>query len=317
MPTNFWQKLPKPFTVLAPMDDVTDNVFRQVVMSAGRPDVFFTEFTSADGLVFNSHGVPLRKLAFTPAQHLIVAQIWGKDIVRMEKAAKIVAGLGFDGIDINMGCPVRDVMRIGAGAGLIGDYESAQGVINAVKNGAGRLPVSVKTRLGKNTNIAKEWCEFLFKQNIAALSVHARTAKEMSAVPADWEEIGEIVKIRDRVSPETPVIGNGDVKSHKEILDLAAKYGVDGVMVGRGIFTDPWIFDPTSPRLRGAGPSRKDYTDLLLLHIKLFEKTWGKTKNFAIIKKFFKMYINNFPGASKLRQKLMAAESFDEIRKLI
>ncbi|HKC04329.1 MAG TPA: tRNA-dihydrouridine synthase [Patescibacteria group bacterium] len=314
MSTNFWQKLPKPFTVLAPMDDVTDTVFRQVVLSAGRPDVFFTEFTSADGLVFNSHGVPLRKLMFTKGQHPIVAQIWGKDPDRMEKAAKIVADLGFDGIDINMGCPVRDVIRLGAGAGLIGNYESAGNVISAVKKGAGGLPVSVKTRLGINTNIAADWSTFLLKQNLAALTIHARTAKQMSAVPAQWEEVGKIVKIRDRIAPNTPIIGNGDVKSYREILKLSQEYGVDGVMVGRGIFTDPWIFDSSSIL---ASHPRQEYIDLLLLHIKLFEKTWGETKNFAIIKKFFKMYINNFRGASLLRQKLMATGNFEEVENLI
>ncbi|QQG41209.1 MAG: tRNA-dihydrouridine synthase [Candidatus Woesebacteria bacterium] len=310
--TNFWQKLPKPFTVLAPMDDVTDNVFRQVVMEAGRPDVFFTEFTSADGLVYNSHGIPLRKLTFTPGQHPIVAQIWGKDPMLMEKAAGIVADLGFDGIDINMGCPVREVMKRGAGAGLIGNYDLSGEIIKSVKNGAGKIPVSVKTRLGKNENIAREWCTFLLKQNIATLTIHARTAKQMSASPADWNEVAEIVKIKNEISPETVIIGNGDVKSYDEVIVLSEKYGVDGVMIGRGIFSNPWVFNPTTLALRGV---RQDYIDLLLKHIDLFEKTWGDTKNFAIIKKFFKMYINNFKGASILRQKLMEAKSFEEIKK--
>lgn len=308
--TNFWQKLPKPFTVLAPMDDVTDNVFRQVVMKAGRPDVFFTEFVSSDGLVFNSHGVPLRKLTFTPNQHPIVAQIWGTNPENMEKAAKIVVDLGFDGIDINMGCPVREVMKRGAGAGLIGNYDLSGEIIISVKKGAGVLPVSVKTRLGKNDNIARDWCSFLLKQNIAALTIHARTAKQMSKVPADWEEIGKMVKIGNKISPETIIIGNGDVKSYKEVGDLSEKYGVDGVMIGRGIFANPWVFARDTKE-----HSRQDYIDLLLKHIDLFEKTWGETKNFAIIKKFFKMYINNFKGASILRQKLMEAKSFEEIKK--
>lgn len=309
---NFWQKLTKPFTVLAPMDDVTDNVFRQVVLSVGRPDAFFTEFVSSDGLVFNSHGIPLRKLTFTPEQHPIVAQIWGKDPENMGKAAGIVSDLGFDGIDINMGCPVREVVRHGAGAGLIGNYEVSEQIIKSVKKGAGKIPVSVKTRLGLNVNIAKEWSMFLLKQNLAALTVHARTAKQMSAFPADWEEIGEIVKIKNKVSPDTLIIGNGDVKSYKEVLSLHEKYGVDGVMIGRGIFLNPWVFDP-NPTVH----TREDYIKLLLTHIELFENTWGKTKNFAIIKKFFKMYINNFRGASILRQKLMETNSFAEIIELL
>lgn len=311
---NFWKDLPKPFTVLAPMDDVTDNVFRQVVLEAGRPDVFFTEFVSADGLVFNSHGIPLRKLTFTKGQHPIVAQIWGSDAQRMGHAAKIVKDLGFDGIDVNMGCPVRDVVKHGAGAGLIGNYENSEKIIKSVKKSAGNLPVSIKTRLGININIAEDWCTFLLKQDIAALAIHARTAKQMSAVPADWEEIGEIVKIRNKVAPNILIIGNGDVKSYYEAIGLSEKYGVDGVMIGRGIFANPWIFDSSHDQVNH---TKQDYINLLLRHIELFEETWGKTKNFAIIKKFFKMYINNFRGASVLRQELMAAKSFDEIRRLI
>ena len=294
------------------MDDVTDNVFRQVVLEAGRPDVFFTEFVSSDGLVFNSHGIPLRKLTFTSDQHPIVAQIWGTVPRNMKKAAKIVADLGFDGVDINMGCPVREVMKRGAGAGLIGNYDLSGEIIKSVKKGAGALPVSVKTRLGKNENIARDWCTFLLKQDLAALTIHARTAKQMSAFPADWEEIGEIVKIKDKIAPNTIIIGNGDVKSYIEVVKKAQKYGVDGVMIGRGIFVNPWVFSKDSGE-----HTKAEYIKLLLRHMELFEKTWGGTKNFAIIKKFFKMYINNFNGASILRQKLMEATSFEEIKSVV
>jgi tRNA-dihydrouridine synthase len=310
--TNFWTKLPTPFTVLAPMDDVTDNVFRQVILSAARPDVFFTEFTNADGLVHGANGIPLRKLNYTPNQHPIVAQIWGSDPINMEKAAKIVADLGFDGIDINMGCAVRDVVKRGAGAGLIGNYELSGKLIQSVKNGAGSLPMSVKTRLGNKVNIAEEWTTFLLGQDLSALTIHARTAKQMSSGLADWDEIGKIVEIRNRVAPKTLIIGNGDVKSYAEAVEKSKKYGVDGVMVARGIFADPWMF--------GISPiehTKEDYINLLLTHINLFEKTWGKTKNFEIIKKFFKMYIKDFDGAKEFRIKLMATENFQEIRKLI
>ncbi len=311
---NFWTKLPKPFTVLAPMDDVTDNVFRQVVLSAGRPDVFFTEFSNADGLVHGANGIPLRKLNFTPDQHPIVAQIWGTDPVNMEKAAKIAADLGFDGIDINMGCPVKEVVKKGAGAGLIGSYSLSEKLINAVKKGAGGLPVSIKTRLGKNENITEDWVTFLFKKNIAALTVHGRTAKQMSKGEASWEEIGKIVKIRDRIAPKTLIIGNGDIKNYAEVLKMQKKHGVDGVMIGRGIFGNPWVFIKD---LKPVEHSKKDYIDLLLRHIDLFENTWGESKNFAILKKFFKMYVKNFKGANSLRIKLMEAENFEEVRRIL
>jgi nifR3 family TIM-barrel protein len=307
--TDFWQKLPKPFTVLAPMDDVTDNVFRQIVLSAARPDVFFTEFVSADGLVFNSHGIPLRKLTFTPNQHPIVAQIWGTNPEMMGKAAKIVRGLGFDGIDINMGCPIREVVKKGAGAGLIGNYNLSEEIIKAVKRGAEKTPVSVKTRLGINENIAREWTTFLLKQDLAALTVHGRIAKQMSKGLVDWEEIGEIVKIKNEISPQTLIIGNGNIKNYEEAVLMSERHGVDGVMIGRGVFSNPWVFskDPVKH-------TKEDYYNLLFKHIDLFEKTWGESKNFNILKKFFKMYIKGFKGANMLRQKLMEAKSLTEIR---
>ncbi len=307
--TDFWQKLPKPFTVLAPMDDVTDNVFRQIVLSTARPDVFFTEFVSSDGLVFNSHGIPLRKLTFSSNQHPIVAQIWGVNPEMMGKAAKMVVGLGFDGIDINMGCPIREVVKKGAGAGLIGNYVLSEEIIKAVKRGAGGVPVSVKTRLGINKNIAREWTTFLLNQDLAALTVHGRIAKQMSKGMVDWEEIGEIVKIKNEVSPQTLIIGNGNIKNYEEVFLMHERYGVDGVMIGRGIFGNPWAFskDPVKH-------TKEDYYNLLLKHIDLFEKTWGESKNFNILKKFFKMYVKSFKGASILRQKLMEAKSLTEIR---
>lgn len=311
---NFWKKLPHPFTVMAPMDDVTDNVFRQVILSVARPDVFFTEFANVDGLVHGANGIPLRKLDFSSDQHPIVAQIWGTDPTNMEKVAKMVFDLGFDGIDINMGCPVRDVVKKGAGAGLIGSYTLSGKLIEAVKRGSGGLPVSVKTRLGIKENIAKDWITFLLKQDISALTVHGRIAKQMSKGAADWEEIGKIVKLRDTIAPNTLIIGNGDVGSYAEVVEKKEKYGVDGVMIGRGVFANPWVF---SKDLKNKKHSRKDYISLLLKHVSLFEKTWGKTKNFAIIKKFLKMYVKGFKGANALRVKLMETKSFEEVKILV
>lgn len=309
---NFWQGLPKPFTVLAPMDDVTDNVFRQVVLSAARPDVFFTEFVNSDGLNHGANGIPLDKLRYSCDQHPIVAQIWGNIPESMEKAAKKVSKLGFDGIDINMGCPVKDVVKKGSGAGLIGNYDLAGSIIKAVKKGAGKVPVSIKTRLGKNENIAEDWITFLLKEDIAALTVHARTASEMSGPPADWNEIGKIVQIRNTIAPKTVIIGNGDIKSYKEAVLMHKKYGVEGIMIGRGIFANPWVFDRT-----GKPHTKNDYIELLTLHIDLFEETWGKTKNFEVIKKFIKMYIKDFEGANAIRQKLMDAKSINDMKNLI
>lgn len=309
---NFWQKLDKPFTILAPMDDVTDDVFRQVILSAARPDVFFTEFANVDGLVHGANGIPLRKLNYSKNQHPIVAQIWGTDPTNFEKAAKIVAELGFDGIDINMGCPVRDVVKKGAGSGLIGNYDLVSEIIKAVKRGAPKIPLSIKTRLGNKTNISHEWISFLLEQDICALTVHGRIATQMSRGKADWDEIGKIVEIRNEIAPSTIIIGNGDVTSYAEVLEKQEKYGVDGVMIGRGVFMDPWVFSK-----KKKSHSRDDYFKLLSYHVDLFERTWGKTKNFAILKKFFKMYVKDYEGAGEFRQKLMNTKSISEIKKLL
>jgi nifR3 family TIM-barrel protein len=314
---NFWQKLPTPFTVMAPMDDVTDNVFRQVILSTARPDVFFTEFANVDGLVHGANGIPLRKLDYSKKQHPIVAQIWGTDPANFEKASRMVAKFGFDGIDINMGCPVKDVVKSGSGAGLIGNYELVGQIIKAVKKGAGKTPVSIKTRLGNKINISHEWIKFLLEQEICALTVHARTAVQMSKGNADWSEIGKIVKTRNVIAPKTIIIGNGDIKNYEEVELMYKKYGVDGVMIGRGIFANPWVFDPTSPVLRGAGHSKEDYMKLLARHVDLFEKTWGNTKHFAVLKKFFKMYVKDFEGANAFRQKLMDTKSLRKMKDLV
>jgi nifR3 family TIM-barrel protein len=314
--TNFWEKLSKPFTVLAPMDDVTDNVFRKVVNDTSRPDVFFTEFVSADGLVSDGRGVVDRKLKFEKTQHPIVAQIWSNDPEKMYQAASIVSKMGFSGIDINMGCPVREVVKKNAGAGLIGKFDLAKSIIEAVKKGAGNLPVSVKTRLGINLNIADAWATFLLSQNIAALTVHARTAVQMSKGFADWDEIAKIVSIRNKISPDTLVVGNGDVKNFTDVLEKHQKYGVDGVMIGRGIFSNPWVFEHPKKAHK-----KEEYISLFLKHLDFFEEENKdkKTmlKRYPPLKKFLKMYINNFNGANKLRQTLMDSASPNEARQIL
>ena len=309
---NFWTKLTRPFTILAPMDGVTDNVFRQIILKASRPDVFFTEFTNADGLVHGANGVPKRKLAYTKNQHPIVAQLWGTNPENYQKAAKMAKDLGFDGIDINMGCAVKDVDKKGAGAGLIGNYELAGDIIKAVKKGAKGLPVSVKTRLGNRTNIAEEWTTFLLKQDLSALTIHGRTAKQISKVPADWEEIKKAAELKDKLSPRTLIIGNGDVPSYNEVCQMAEKYKVDGVMIGRGVFQNPWVFEKEDKK-----HSKKEYLDLLAYHLSLYEKNPDFVKSFATLKKFFKVYIRGFKDASNMRAKLMETKNVEEARKIL
>jgi tRNA-dihydrouridine synthase len=310
---NFWNSLPTPFTVLAPMDDVTDNVFRKVIQETARPDVFFTEFTNTDGLTSVGARVVSRKLKFEIKQRPVVAQIWGNKVESFFKAAQIIKELGFDGIDINMGCPVREIVKKCAGAGLIGQNSLAKEIIEAVKKGAPGVPLSVKTRLGITKNVGEEWATFLLEQELCALTIHGRTAIQMSKVPADWDEIGKVVNIKNRVAPKTLVIGNGDIKSWGQITNMHNKYGVDGVMIGRGIFDNPWVFSKNI-----ALHKKEEYVNLLLKHFDYFEaentSAEVQKKRYPALKKFFKMYIKDFDGASIFRQKLMEMENLQKAR---
>lgn len=273
------------------MEDVTDMAFREMVATnLPRPDVFFTEFVNADAIV---HGI-YDKLNFSQNQHPIVAQIWGVNLKNLGNAAKIVEDLGFDGVDINMGCPAKDVIKIGGGAGLIINPDLAIKVIQAVKNGVKNIPVSVKTRIGFDKIITDEWIPILLSQNLSALSVHVRTAKKESKGPAFWDEFIKIVDYRDKISPYTLVIGNGSVLSCNEVLEKYKTYGVDGVMIGRGIFNDPFVFDKNPHSLT------KDQRIILLeKHLELI-KTHG-----GVINNFLKMYLRRFSGAKELRVKYL------------
>lgn len=313
---GFWEKLSKPFFVLAPMEDVTDTVFRQMVVGLGRPEVFFTEFTNVDGIEFavrntgaDFASIPvLQRLQFSEVERPIVAQIWGKDPEKFYKAAKVVAELKFDGVDINLACPVRAVLKMGCGGALIGQNSQVKEIVAAVKDGVGKLPISVKTRLGNKGVITEDWIGFLLTLDITALTIHGRTVAEKSEVPAHWEEIGKAVKLRNESNNRTLIIGNGDVKSLDEAREKSKKYGVDGVMIGRGIFENVAVFDKLGHKLT---PQEK--MAALLAHVKLFEKTWGDRKNFQVIKKFVKAYVNGFEGASDMRVKLMGARGVAEL----
>lgn len=306
---NFWKKLPKPFFMLAPMDDVTDTVFRQMICKTARPDVFFTEFTNVDALASKGREKVLPRLKFDNVEHPIVAQVWGLVPENFYKAARDIKEMGFDGIDINMGCPIAKVVKRGACSALINNHEMAKKIIISVKKGANGLPLSVKTRLGIDKILTSEWIGFLLKLDLDAITIHARTVKEMSKVPPHWDEIAKALQLRNKLKVKTLIIGNGDVKDKKEGLQKARDYGADGIMIGTGIFKNVYAFDqdPNSYSLN-------HQLNLLLSHAKLFEKTWGKSKNFAQLRKFFKSYIYNFERANSLRIKLMGANSYKDVK---
>lgn len=429
---SFLDNLPKPFLALAPMDDVTDTVFRQIVADLAPPDLFFTEFVNVDGLQSPGRAKLLKKLQFTSKEMPIVAQLWGinpenfykttKELLdgtliaeanalqgKDEKQSKLYEGYSerasesltqqsvastsrtagsagrqasalrgkrmcFDGVDLNMGCPIKTVIKNGACAALINNRELAGEIIDAVREGARRdFPVSVKTRVGFTT-LDTGWLEFLLSKKLDLLSIHGRTAKQQSSVPADWDLIGQVREMRDAMFPalvpqplrldeaqgtdeqrteaymkygegaaqsttprfaksvsgavgsagrqadaahglRTLIVGNGDVVSRAQALELAKAYKLDGIMIGRGIFHDPFTFAQKSP---WTGWSKQQKIELFCKHINLFAKTWSKGEyKFESLKKFAKVYVNNFEGASELRGELMQAQSPEEALALL
>jgi len=310
---SFWQKLPIPFTILAPMEGVTDVVFREIIAQIGRPDVFFTEFTNCDGLVSVGSEKVAQSLKFFNSQKPVVAQLWGSNPETFFLSAQFCKELGFSGIDINMGCPDKSMARKGACSALINNPSLAKEIILATKKGSGTLPVSVKTRLAVSELKSQDWFSFLLHQDLAALTIHLRNVQELSKVLAHWEYMAKIVNLRNKIAPKTLIVGNGDVASYAEVEDKYKLYGCEGYMIGRGVFTNPWVFNRTV----NANISTLDRLELYLRHIKLYDSTWGGLKNPANLKKFSKSYINNFPEASLLREKIMLSKNTKEMIEII
>jgi tRNA-dihydrouridine synthase len=315
--------LPKPFFVLAPMDDVTDSVFRRVVQDCAPADLYFTEFVNADGLQSPGRQKLLKKLKFNETEGPLIAQIWGREPENFYKTAKELAdgtfakelglpeGVNFAGVDLNFGCPQKTEVKNGTCVALINDRPRAGELIDAVREGLGdKLPISVKTRLGFN-EVDFSWHEFLLNKKLNMLSIHGRTKKEMSKVPAHWDLIGEVRKLRDELSPTTLIVGNGDVRDRAHGLELAEEYKLDGIMIGRGIFQDPYAFDQKSPF---PDFTKEEKIKLYKNHVELFAQTWQHNERpIHTLNKFCKIYINGFDGAKELREKLMASRTSDEL----
>lgn len=319
MQSNIWGNLPPNFTILAPMEGVTDIIFRQVIAHAGRPDLFFTEFTNVSSFASaKGRNNALERLEIAPSDAPIIAQIWGKNPEHFAMLAGELEKLGFAGLDINMGCPDRHVNAAGGGAAMIRTPELAVDCLNQAQR-ATNLPVSVKTRLGYTyPEEFREWLPTILREHPAALTVHLRTRKEMSKVPAHYELIPQIVKLRDRYSSSTKLIINGDIKNLQDIQNLSTKNpDVDGWMIGRGVFENPYCFTNHQA-------SHADLLDLFRLHLDLFDETnkkvqakYGHALSFEPLKHYFKIYINNYDGAKELRAKLMECHSTDEVRNIL
>ena len=293
--------------MLAPMDDVTDTVFRQIVADLAPADLYFTEFANVDGLQSPGRLKLIHKLQFTGKEKPIIAQLWGLKPENYYKTTKELIEMGFDGVDINMGCPVKTVIKNGACAALINNRNLAGEIIDATREAAGdHFPVSVKTRVGFTT-VDLGWAEFLLSKILNMLSIHGRTAKELSKVPPKWDLIGEIRKMRDELCPSTVIVGNGDIECRQHGEELAKKHRLDGVMVGRGVFSDPFLFSKDSPWQHY---TKDQKIGLYKKHIELFDKTWQKgERRIETLNKFCKIYINGFDGAKEMREELMRQHS--------
>ena len=318
--SNFWQNTDGPVFSLAPMEDVTDTVFREIVMGMAAPvklSVVFTEFTSVEGM---NHPVGRTRVSerlivndsekeLLKKQNVkLVAQIWGRNPEIYQNVAKyITENYSFDGLDINMGCPVKKVVKQGSCSALIGEPSLAKEIIAATKE-ATHLPVSVKTRTGIKHHQTEDWISQLLEAEPAAIILHGRTQRMQSEGDADWNEITKAVQLKNQINRNIPLHGNGDVFSYVDGLKKIAETGVDGVMIGRGIFQNPWFFDPEITEI-----SKEERISKLIEHTRLFEKTWAGKKNFNILKRFYKIYLNSFEGAAKLRADLMEVKNYDEV----
>jgi tRNA-dihydrouridine synthase len=321
---NFWNDLQKPIFALAPMEDVTDTSFREIVAGLADPNylsILYTEFTSVDGMnhPIGKIRVGERLIISESERQLLkqkniklIAQIWGRKPELFYKiATELTAEYDFDGLDINMGCPVKNVVKNGCCSALINEPNLAREIILATKE-ATHLPVSVKTRTGLKAHNTEDWIANLLETKPAAIILHGRTQKQQSDGLADWGEIAKGARIRDKINPDTKFLGNGDVLSVIQGEELCQNYRLDGIMIGRGIFNNPWFFNPSHH-----SPSKAEKLQQLLLHTQLFERNWGGRKNLNILNRFYKIYTNDFPGAAKLRADLMDAKTFESVYQIV
>jgi len=306
------------------MEDVTDTVFREIVLGISDPDclhVLFSEFTSTDGLCHEIGGPRVKhRLQILDSERKlldqknvkIVAQIWGTKPDKFYEATKLICDEGqFDGIDINMGCPVKKIVKQGGCSALINQPDLAKEIILATQE-ASNIPISVKTRIGIKEVKTEKWISNLLETNPAVITIHGRTQKQQSEGLADWNEVKKATIMRDQMSPETLIHGNGDVYSMEDGFNKVKEFGVDGIMVGRGIFQNPWFFNKV---LKERTPEER--LSLLWKHASLYTQTWKATKNFAILKRFFKIYTSDFYGAATIRASLMETNSLEEVKTVL
>jgi tRNA-dihydrouridine synthase len=309
------------------MEEVTDTVFRRIMISTGRPDVMFSEFTNCEGVNSIGQAKVIHRLEYTDLERPLIAQVWGITPQDYLRTAELVVELGFDGLDINMGCPVRKIIQQGACSALIKNPSLAQEIVAATRQGlAGKIPLSIKTRIGFNSIATTDWCGFVLQQlRPDALTIHGRTVKEQSKVANHWDEIGKVVELKKANNLDTIILGNGDISSLSRAHELITKYDLDGVMIGRGVFGNPWIFNPDYRSTQQGHIEQLiqgQWQDISLLHrlqtlkqhVDLYQSHWGDRRNYQALKRFFKIYIQGFSGASQIRDRLMQTNNFDQFK---
>ncbi|HEC64160.1 MAG TPA: tRNA-dihydrouridine synthase [bacterium] len=350
---SFWQELlQKPIIGLSPMDGVTDAPYRYIQKKYGNPDVIFTEFVSVDGIMHGSKRL-MEDFIFDEIERPIVAQVFGTKPELFFRVAHVICELGFDGIDINMGCPARSVSSRGAGAALILTPKLAKRIVLATKKGVESwvengikpaklkpkvrrviqnmnsehgahpqaneipIPVSVKTRVGYDKKIAADWVRHLTEVDPAIISIHGRTLKQMYTGEADWEQIGRAVE-----STDIPILGNGDVKSSDDAVRMIKETGCAGVLIGRASFGNPWIFKEGLKvkderlKIRDYAPSMTERIKVVIEHARLHWDTKG-SKGFVQMRKNLAWYFKGFEGASKLREKLIRVDNIEDVEKIL
>lgn len=307
----------KPFFILAPMDDVTDTVFRRIVFDCAPFDLSMTEFVNVDGLCSIGRPKLMPKLSTEHDKGQVIAQIWGKKPENFERIAKEISSgeiPGFCGIDLNFGCPDKTVLKNECCSALqLPEFRDRAGqIIESTMRGAnGKMPVSIKTRLGFK-DVDYSWHEFLLSHKPSMLTVHVRTTRQMSKVPAQWDAIVPIIALRDTISPDTKIVLNGDIVDRDHGLLLAEQFNVDGIMIGRGVFKNPYCFADDAVNL-WQNMSEQKRKELLKKHLLLHKETYAYgERKFAPLKKFAKIYISDFPGASELRERIMQTNAVED-----
>ena len=345
--SGFWETLAKPIIGLSPMDGVTDHPYRFIQKKYGQPDVIYTEFATVEGFCRGAKKV-LDSFLYDETQRPIVAQIYGTTPSFFRETAVALCQMGFDGIDINMGCPAKSVAHSGAGASLIKTPTLAKKIFQAVKNGvkdwqAGQtvencsditeelvkiikkrsqqlpqkyqqhnriVPITIKTRIGFDLKVTEKWIEHLLTIKPATIAIHGRTLRQGYSGEADWEEIGKAVKIAQ--GSDTIILGNGDVHNRNQALAKIKQYGVNGVLIGRSTFGNPWVF---------LNQEADIYTraKVAIEHSLLFEKTFKNKENYRFLpmRKHLGWYIKGVAKAAKIRKELMQTKNAEEVKKIL